>query len=331
MARTICTLGMFIIDSFDFRDEEGNITGRTQEEAIGGGGTYCVVGARIWLSSTDIGMIIDRGTDFPPHIQHKLDSFGSYMWLFRDRTDGSPTLRALNAYKGESREFKYMSSKIHVYPKDFEGTLLARPKYLHMCTIAERATRVLQEIREVEGWHPVLVYEPFEGACTPEEYPKLAAIMSDIDILSPNAEEALRMLEIPLPVTTTKVEEAATAFIKAGVKMCVIIRCAGLGAYALETGASDRGFWTPAFWAEKDIAKIVDVTGAGNSFLGGLSAGLAKSGGDVKEAVLYASVSASFTIEQSGLPTVIQNSSPPGKELWNGDDPYRRLEDLRSR
>ncbi|KAG9048889.1 hypothetical protein FS837_011798 [Tulasnella sp. UAMH 9824] len=154
-----------------------------------------------------------------------------------------------------------------------------------MCTIAERATRVLQEIREVEGWHPVLVYEPFEGVCTPQEYPKLAAIMGDIDILSPNAEEALRMLEIPLPVTTTKVEEAATTFIEAGVKLCVIIRCAGLGAYALETGASGRGFWTPAFWAEKDIGRIVDVTGAGNSFLGGLSAGLAKSGGDVKEGI----------------------------------------------
>lgn len=276
-------------------------------------------------------MIIDRGTDFPSHIQHKLDSFGSDMWLFRDRTDGRPTLSALNAYRGESREFKYLSSKIHVFPKDFKGTPLARPKYLHMCTIAERATRVLQEIREVEGWHPVLVYEPFEGVCTPQEYPKLAAIMGDIDILSPNAEEALRMLAMPLPVTKTKVEEAAAAFIKAGVKLCVIIRCAGLGAYALETGAAGRGFWTPAFWAEKDTGRIVDVTGAGNSFLGGLSAGLAKSGGDVKEAMLYASVSASFTIEQSGLPSVTLTASSPRKELWNGDDPYRRLEDLRSR
>lgn len=93
------------------------------------------------------------------------------------------------------------------------------------------------------------------------------------------------MLAMPLPVTKTKVEEAAAAFIKAGVKMCVIIRCAGLGAYALETGAAGRGFWTPAFWAEKDTGRIVDVTGAGNSFLGGLSAGLAKSGGDVKEGI----------------------------------------------
>ncbi|KAG8967904.1 hypothetical protein FRC05_001869 [Tulasnella sp. 425] len=147
----------------------------------------------------------------------------------------------------------------------------------------------------------------------------------------PNAEEALRMLEIPLPVTKPKVEDAAMAFIKAGVKSCVVIRSAGLGAYALEAGASGRGFWVPAFWTEKDASRIVDVTGAGNSFLGGLAAGLAMSGRDVLEAVLYASVSASFTIEQSGLPIVSQNSSSPGKELWNDDDPYRRLEDLRSR
>ncbi|KAG8990096.1 hypothetical protein FRB90_001916 [Tulasnella sp. 427] len=272
-----------------------------------------------------------------------------------------PTLRALNAYKGESRQFKYLSSKIHVYPKDLEGTKLARPKYLHMCTIAERATRALNEIDEIGEWQPILVYEPFEGACTPAEYPKLAAILNKIDILrclnlanysklfnlstlslplplSPNAEEALRMLEIPLPVTKDKVEEAATAFVKAGVKSCVIIRSAGLGAYALETRPGARGFWVPAFWTTTDAERIVDVTGAGNSFLGGLAAGLAKSGGDLKEGVvltspfrmLYASVSASFTIEQCGLPTVTRTSSS-AKELWNGDDPYRRLADLRNR
>jgi hypothetical protein len=45
-------------------------------------------------------------------------------------------------------------------------------------------------------------------------------------------------------------------------------------------------------------------------------------------AVLYASVSASFTIEQEGLPLI-----EPGGESWkwNGDSPQRRLSDLRHR
>ena len=52
----------------------------------------------------DVGMVIDRGYDFPSHIQNKLDSYGSDMWLFRDDpTRGTTT--ALNHYRGDHRGF----------------------------------------------------------------------------------------------------------------------------------------------------------------------------------------------------------------------------------
>lgn len=44
-------------------------------------------------------------------------------------------------------------------------------------------------------------------------------------------------------------------------------------------------------------------------------------------AALYASVSASFIIEQSGLPTV----TPDNSGHWNNDSPARRLEALKAR
>ena len=91
------------------------------------------------------------------------------------------------------------------------------------------------------------------------------------------------------------------------------------------------------------------VLGAGNSFLGGLAAGLSITGNiyegmwletaDLKNTLLislsgaacfYASVSAAFIIEQSGLPP-IGGKDDSGKERWNDDVPYRRLDDLRSR
>jgi hypothetical protein len=43
---------------------------------------------------------------------------------------------------------------------------------------------------------------------------------------------------------------------------------------------------------------------------------------------MYAATAASFAIEQKGLPRL---DSTGGKERWNEDDPYRRLEDLRQR
>jgi len=87
-----------------------------------------------------------------------------------------------------------------------------------------------------------------------------------------------------------------------------------------------KGMWVQAYWTAQDDDKIVDVTGAGNSFLGGLAAGMLISG-DMHQAALYATVSASFIIEQEGLPAVTYEPI----EEWNGDQPFRRLDALRKR
>ena len=94
------------------------------------------------------------------------------------------------------------------------------------------------------------------------------------------------------------------------------------------------------------------VVGAGNSFLGGLAAGMALNRGNVVEgestrpamltslsamvlmkptmtATFYATVSASFTIEQQGLP--ILSSNPGDEPRWNGDSPARRVDELKAR
>jgi len=103
-----------------------------------------------------------------------------------------------------------------------------------------------------------------------------------------------------------------------------------MGAYV--ASSTRPGKWIDAYWSEKDPRKVVDVTGAGNAFLGGLAAGLSFSGGDVYEAALYATISASFVIEQKGLPHFSRKSDLDGQtdELWNGERPKDRLNRLRS-
>ena len=56
------------------------------------------------LPPSKVGMIIDRGHDFPSHIQEALDAYGSDMWLYRDDLSRGTT-RALNAYRGEYRGY----------------------------------------------------------------------------------------------------------------------------------------------------------------------------------------------------------------------------------
>lgn len=104
-----------------------------------------------------------------------------------------------------------------------------------------------------------------------------------------------------------------------------------MGAYGMRSG--ERGRWVDAYWGseEEPSTRVVDVTGAGNAFLGGLSAGLILSGGDLYQAMYYASVSASFIVEQHGLPTLSSPGLEGEDETWNGDQPRRRLSNLLDR
>jgi hypothetical protein len=80
---------------------------------------------------------------------------------------------------------------------------------------------------------------------------------------SPNAEEALSILSIPLPPSKVMIEKATDDFLDIGVGKdgsgWVLIRCGALGAY-MKSRATE-GEWVEAFWAE-DVGKVVDVTGA---------------------------------------------------------------------
>ncbi|KAJ7068095.1 Ribokinase-like protein [Mycena amicta] len=315
------TLGMFILDEFAFADELGKPTGQSVPSQIGGGGTYAVIGARIW--SSKVGMIVDRGSDFAPY-QSKLDEYGQEMWVYRDHS--GQTTRALNSYRGDHRNFEYLTPRIRISPRDLQGTRLERSTMLHFICSPTRASAIMKEVRQVEDWMPTVIYEPIPDRCVPEELQALIEVLPDIDVLSPNAEEAFSLLSMAPPLSRERIEEACQRFLQLGVgrggKGAVIIRSGAMGACIAVEDQSAR--WVDAFWSSADEVKVIDVTGAGNGFLGGLAAGLTLENGDIYQAAYYASVSASFTIEQWGLPAI------SGTAEWNRDSPQRRLEQLRA-
>lgn len=109
-----------------------------------------------------------------------------------------------------------------------------------------------------------------------------------IAVFSPNLLELQSILSIPhsSPPTLSHVEFAAWQFQTlllsrtSGSQIpAIIVRAGELGAYTL---SSNWTGWIPAFWTKADQGKIVDVTGGGNSFLGGLMAGLLISDGDMR-------------------------------------------------
>ncbi|KAF7800009.1 hypothetical protein EIP86_011252 [Pleurotus ostreatoroseus] len=288
--RQFMSLGMFIIDEFSYLDEDGQPTGRTLPEQIGGGGT---------LPPNEVGMIVDRGHDFPPYIQTALDQYGKQMWIYRDDFSRGTT-RALNEYRGDIRGFRYLTPRVRITPKDLIGTDFDLPKMLHFICSPSRAAIILSEVRERSGWRPITIYEPIppqsQDRCVPEELSALLEVLPSLSILSPNADEALSLLSILQPPSKSNVEEACQRFLDYGVGVngegAVIIRSGALGAYVATRAKG--GQWIPAFWKEDQAHKVVDVT------------------------------------EQDGLPTFTlhEDKSREIVELWNGETPQSRLKKL---
>ncbi|CCC08298.1 hypothetical protein SMACR_01846 [Sordaria macrospora] len=78
--------------------------------------------------------------------------------------------------------------------------------------------------------------------------------------------------------------------------------------------------WLSAY--HTDASKVVDPTGGGNTFLGGLGVALAR-GKSIEEACAWGSVAASFAIEQVGVPELGRDGE--GREVWNGERVEERL------
>ncbi|KAI0913634.1 Ribokinase-like protein [Ustulina deusta] len=79
---------------------------------------------------------------------------------------------------------------------------------------------------------------------------------------------------------------------------------------------------------KKKKGKVIDPTGGGNTFLGGLAVALAKGKG-LEEAAAWGSVAASFAIEQIGVPTLGYDDE--GRETWNGVRVDERFEEFKTR
>lgn len=114
----------------------------------------------------------------------------------------------------------------------------------------------------------------------------------------------------------------------------VVVRAGKHGCY-VASGRLRR--WYPAYHRSPQgphaapNPKVVDPTGGGNAFLGGLAIGLVRSKADsiaerLEGAAAHGSVAASFAIEQVGMPIL---SRSDGTEFWNSESVAQRLREYR--
>ncbi|CAO1631167.1 unnamed protein product [Parajaminaea phylloscopi] len=421
------TMGMFIIDTFAYLDPTtgADLGDRGRGEQVGGGGLYFAIGARMWLHPSQILMVVDRGTNWKQEWQQRLDEFtvtaprcgsvvdmsrlsGHSMWHFRQRADAETT-KAVNVYTGEQRGFDYITPRLRLEPRDLiSATSGSLPEWVHCVCSPERLRAILSQIHEIDSARRAtdptsrrtrVCWEPMPDSCVPENLTDCIELMQDIDVMSPNHEEAAALLSVQLgesdaraPSTVQadggtaqtsdllKIEDEHLTRVRQdhkcrlalalrqqfhqhyGTKGQVISRCpiivirsgaAGSSAiFEAENGRAAAGDRTvidadvPAYHGPQAASAVRDVTGGGNAFLGGLVAYLAThsspngnasgpvgDGDDAAEwlqqALITASVSASFVIEQLGLPEL--RCTGEGGERWNGEKAQERFDQLMRR
>lgn len=191
---------------------------------------------------------------------------------------------------------------------------------------------ITTQIDKPDRDEPLIIWEPAPPSCLPENLPACFEAARSVDVFSPNHIELLRLFGLEAEMHDKRVlESLATAFLQSGIGRkgggLAVIRAGEHGSLTMKSGSPPC--WQPPFYNgdPHDTRKIVDTTGAGNAFLGGLAVGLVRKK-SVPETSRCGAVAASFMLEQIGLPTLGFGELT---EVWNGDTPARRLDVLRSR
>lgn len=215
-------------------------------------------------------------------------------------------------------------------PSDLASSSLLGSSAFHLLASPDLAQEQIQQLlnlreSKIIEARPLLVWEPLPGSCKPHLKDEHFAGAKLVDVFSPNHLELQALFEDSVPPSADKLldrkslERYIEIFLDRGIgpdgKGAAIVRAGGDGCLVSSNSIPGRHKWLPAFYDSNST--IVDATGAGNTFLGALSFAMSACGQNVVEASALASVAASFSLQQIGLPSFSTES-----ESWdqsNGD------------
>ncbi len=254
-----------------------------RDEVLGGAATYFGVAASYF---SDVSVVAAVGEDFPKeHVEFLrrkgIDTSGLQIEkgnTFRWRGEYSADLNTRRTLETQLNVFADFSPKLH--------SSHCSQDYVFLGNIDPDLQRlVLQQVK-----HPKLV------ACDTMNYwiegkrPSLLTTLSKIDLLIINDEEAREL------AAEHNLYRAAPIILEMGPKILVIKR-GECGALLFNSGSV---FSIPAF----PVEEVLDPTGAGDSFAGGLMGYLAATGKcdhmALRKAVAFGSVMASFNVMSFG-------------------------------
>ena len=256
-----------------------------REAQLGGAATYFSVAASYF---TEVGMIGVVGDDFDPKDiemleSHDIDTSGLI------KADGK-TFRWTGEYMEDINTAVALDTQLNVFG-DFEPELSeahANAPYLFLANIDPN---LQLKVLDAMAARPKMVANDTMNLWIDIAKPVLSELISKVDTLLINEEEAKQLTgEDHLP-------DAANAITAMGPSSTVIKR----GEYGATLFGENFSFAAPAY----PLERVVDPTGAGDSFAGGFMGYLASvdkvDQESLRTAAIVGSTMASFAVEDFGL------------------------------
>jgi sugar/nucleoside kinase (ribokinase family) len=277
MAKSVCVVGSVALDDVE-------TPGGSAKDVLGGACSYFSVGASFFAPVNLVGVV---GKDFPEADRRFLVERGINIEGLEE-TDGD-TFRWSGRYHENMNIRDTLDLKLNVF-ESFQPKLPASYRGSEFVFLANIQPTLQADVLSQ------LIKPEYVGADTMDHWinsaPKeLMALLAQVDLLSINDSEAC------LLAGENNVVRAARKILAMGPRHLIVKR----GEYGALQFSEKEIFAVPAF----PLEHVVDPTGAGDSFAGGLFGSLAADGEvtsrSLRRAIVNGTVVASYTVEDFGL------------------------------
>jgi sugar/nucleoside kinase (ribokinase family) len=260
-----------------------------KDDALGGAASYFAVAARFFAPVSIVAVV---GKDFKPEHERVFTDRGIDIRAL-ERRDGE-TFRWHGRYHEDMNRRDTISVALNVFD-GFNPTLLPdqqRCDYLFLGNISpDLQAWVLRQVSS-----PKVVAADTMDLWINTARPVLTKILERLDILTINDEEA-RLLS-----GEHNLVKAGRAVLKMGPKSVLVKR----GEYGVLQFSREGMFAVPAW----PLEEVIDPTGAGDTFAGGMMGFLARHGrvteSVLRTGVVYGTVLASYVVEKFSLDRLIE-------------------------
>lgn len=266
-----------------------------EKDILGGSASYFSVAANMF---TDVGIVAVVGMDFPDEHLRMFESRG--INLDGVVKESGETFKWEGKYGYDLGDPDTLGTYLNVF-ENFDPVVPESYRDMDYVFLANiDPVLQLNVLNQVNS--PKLVACDTMNFWIQNKPDELKEVLKHVDILLINDSETRALAGEP------RITSAARAVLEMGPKTLIVKR----GEYGALMFSGDGIFWAPSY----PLEEVIDPTGAGDTFAGGFMGYLAGnndlSPGSIKQAVVYGSVVASFTVEEFSVRRLVKLN---GKEI----------------